>query len=75
MKPIRADDANLLLSAPEGEEENVEPMWVRVTIEGEVQCTTSTWLLDEEELAKILHGRNLKITIWGRHPPIRPWID
>lgn len=75
MRPIKADDANLVLRAPPGEEERVQDMWVKMSDEDGVQCTTSTWILDEEELAKVLHGGNLKITVWGRHPPIRPWVE
>ena len=69
MKPVRADDANTLLHAPAGEEDRVQDMYVRVEMIDGITCTTSTWMLDEEELQKVIRGANIKLTVWGPHPP------
>lgn len=70
MKPIRAPDANYTLHAPQGMENDVDRLHVKMEVIGGIRVCTSTWMLSEEDMQAIMHGAHIQLSVWGSHPPV-----
>lgn len=69
MQPSHFRQANLVLKAPPGEEENVVDL--PVFANRDENTVTSLWLPTDEEREIIAQGGGIAVTIWGlTHPPV-----
>jgi hypothetical protein len=72
MKPILFEQANRTLTAPAGQENEVETMYVYT--DGQ-QCI-SKWQLTDDEIEMVIKNRHLYISVMfgGTQPPILPMV-
>lgn len=69
MIPSNFRQANLVLKAPPGEEENVVDL--PVFLNRDEGTVSSLWMPTDEEREIIAKGGGVMVTIWGHtHPPV-----
>lgn len=62
---------NASLAPAEGDEDRVSPLAVYIHSEEGVRALTSYWRPNEVELANLLAGGCVALTVLGKHPPVR----
>ena len=72
MQPVIPRDKNFTYTAPEGQEKDVADLHVRRGIDpgGLGMSITSLWKPSEEELACLLAGAGVALTIYGSGHPV-----
>lgn len=71
MLPVTPKDSNFTYTAPEGQEDSVCDLRVRRSEQGMLgRSTTSLWKPSEEELACLLAGAGVALTIYGSGHPV-----
>lgn len=69
MQPSHFRQANLVLKAPPGEEENVQDL--HVFHNRDENTVSSLWIPSDEEREIISNGGGVLVSVWGHsHPPI-----
>lgn len=62
---------NELLSPADGDEKDVSPLPVHLHREGGCRAITSFWRPSEQDIANILAGGCVALTVLGVNPPVR----
>lgn len=81
MNPTKISGANLALTAPsswDAEKLGVEceTLHVRRSVVVGAPCLQSAWLPTPEEIAAIVAGRPITLTVWSfEHPPVSLHIE
>ena len=72
MKPIKTENTNSILKAPEGEKDSVEDLPItRLQYRDGIHAVESCWKLSEEELKEIIKtGKVYFVCLGDTHPPI-----
>ena len=71
MQPVIPRDKNFTYTAPEGREKDVVDLHVRLHIDQALGAAiTSLWKPSEEELACLLAGGGVALTIYGSGHPV-----
>lgn len=65
MKPVEFPDQNFVYTAPEGQEENIQPLPSKNYIHPDLQCNAidSVWELTDEELAEVNKTKRIRLTL------------
>lgn len=75
MEHFAHTQCNASLAPAEGDEDRVSALPVRFHSEQGVRAITSYWRPTEVELANLLAGGCVKLTVLGRHPPVRLEVE
>lgn len=71
MEFFKHTQCNASLKPAEGDEDRVSALPVQIHSEQGVRAITSFWRPTEAELANLLAGGYVALTVLGRHPPVR----
>lgn len=75
MEHFAHTQCNASLAPAEGDEDRVASLAVNIHREDGVRAITSYWRPTEVELANLLAGGCVKLTVLGRHPPVRLEVE
>ncbi|MBN7576012.1 hypothetical protein C1H57_12505 [Clostridium sp. 2-1] len=71
MKPVKTENTNSILRAPEGSDNVIDLPITRLKYNDGQNAVESCWELSEEELKKVLETKKIYFVCMGvTHPPI-----
>lgn len=68
MRARRTEHTNRVLKLPGGTEDN--DLWFYEVEQDGQRIICSVWVPTEEERNRIANGENIRLLVWGGHPPV-----